>query len=121
MQYSERALSYFDSTTHAGKLEGEGVCSGSAHSEVNGDSIKFYCKILSQNIVELRFLATGTVSTIVCGEFLSRYLEGKTLDQIEELDAEQILNALELPLTKRYSASLAIDALQAMTLNERTK
>jgi NifU-like protein involved in Fe-S cluster formation len=64
-------------------------------------------------IAAASFETYGCPSAIACGSFLTRWVEGKTVEQASVITADDLMKVLGgLPLGKEHAASLAIRALQ---------
>lgn len=114
MNYSEKTLYYFNHTQHAGILEAKPTVKiGSAISQSTQDAVKFFVNIQDGQIQEIKFQANGGVALIASAEYLASECEAKALTFMAELQAEQILNALELPKTKIHSVVLVLGALKS--------
>ncbi len=69
---------------------------------------------LSGSIIsEARFETYGCPVAIGCGSFLTKWAQGKTLEQVKVIEAGDLESVLGgLPLGKEHCATLAVDSLK---------
>lgn len=88
-----------------------------------GDSIALFIKVRNDTIADCSFIAQGCTSTIAAGSLLTELISGNTLSQAAALTEGALIEALGgLPFVKRYSARLAVlalnDALERYALTQ---
>ena len=69
-------------------------------------------KASGTEITEAWFETYGCPAAIACGSWLTKWLEGKTLEQAAAIEAEDLMAVLGgLPLGNEHCAHLAVNAL----------
>jgi nitrogen fixation protein NifU and related proteins len=82
---------------------------------VCGDTLELAVRVESGRIAAAKFRTRGCPPALACSSLLTEMLLGKTLEEIREITAEQISQALGgLPPATRHSSQLAEDALDAL-------
>jgi nitrogen fixation protein NifU and related proteins len=80
-----------------------------------GDMMELAVRIEDGRIAAARFRTRGCATSIACSSLLTEMLLGKTLEEIRQITAEQISQALGgLPPATRHGSQLAEDALDAL-------
>ncbi len=78
-----------------------------------GDSIQIELRLDGDVIKQARFTTDGCSATVAVGGMLTRLIKNKTLDQAQNLSAEDIIEALGgLPKGHLHCAGLAVKTLQ---------
>ncbi len=106
MNYSARFLHYFSQTDHAGRIEREGAITIRNESINPFDQFCLYVVIEQDCIKEVAFESSSTPVLIAAGEYISRWLENKSLQEAIGLQKEQILQELDLDRRHVYAADL---------------
>lgn len=110
MKYSPQLLEYFRNRTHAGRLD----CN---HAQVyfaqtgqpeNQEIFALYVEYQTC-LVNVKFQAAGSVALIAAGEFICRWMQRKTVAELENLNHTFILEQLNL-------STLNIPAIQLILL-----
>jgi NifU-like protein involved in Fe-S cluster formation len=113
MSYSQQLLHYFHHTPHAGTLDRNQP--NIYHAEVgcieNSDLLELYLYIDHEKILQARFKAHGSPALIATAEYLCEYLEGKSKIVAQQLQHQDLLNALELSTLHVHIAALTLSAL----------
>jgi NifU-like protein len=113
--YSEIAVKHFMNPVNSGRLDnanGRG-CTTSASVE---DFVELSLCIAEDTGVvnDARFRAVGSPAAMACCSMLTVLILGKTLDDLERIEPQQITDALGgLPARKIYCAELSLVALKA--------
>lgn len=113
MKYSPQLLEYFHNRTHAGRLDRNATdvyFAQSGHPE-NQEIFALYIQY-NQQIEAVKFQAAGSVMIIAAGEFICRWLQGKTWVNLKELSCEFILNSLNLSTLNTPTAQLVLLTIQ---------
>jgi len=109
--YSDRAIEYFERKLNVGKMENP-----DAHFTYTGpcgDTVEIFLKIESNIIVDAKFRAIGCAGSFVAGSALTEMIKGKTLEEAEKINEEDILKHLEgIPASKIHCACLVKRTLQ---------
>lgn len=110
--YNAVVLRHFQSPSNVGKIEEpDGV--GDYASDVCGDLMRLYLKVLDNKIIDAKFQCFGCAGSLACGSVLTEIIMGKVIEIAERMKEADILNALGgLPEHKAHCATLAIGALR---------
>jgi nitrogen fixation NifU-like protein len=82
---------------------------------VCGDTLKLSVRVENGRIAAVRFRTRGCPPSIATSSVLTEMIEGKSLEEIEQITAEQISQALGgLPPATKHAAQLAEDALDVL-------
>lgn len=113
MIYSDFLLQHFYKTPHQGVLDDthDDVFVSEVGAQANEEVLRLSVRIQDGQVVEARFLATGSVGLIAGAEFFCDFIEGKMLSSLRELSVSQIQSQLQLPNEKRHSVHLLIIAM----------
>jgi nitrogen fixation NifU-like protein len=80
-----------------------------------GDIMELAVRVEDRRIAAARFRTRGCAASIACSSLLTELLVGKTLEEIRNITADQIAQALGgLPPATRHGSQLAEDALDAL-------
>ena len=117
MHYSKEVTNYFFDIQHAGTLDKENmnVCYGEVGSALQGYLYQLYLRFKDDKIREAKFQAYGSPITTAACEYACRWGEGKTFEEIKQLNADQIKNALNLCSFEFYM-SILIEQLWKKTI-----
>ena len=78
--------------------------------------------IADDRIEKAGYLAYGCPPTLVCGSVLTEMVVGKTTTEAQQLTRADLLNAIGgLPSRKHHAAALAIETLNAVLHDYRTR
>ena len=112
LPYSEKLLEYFRNPRNQGSLEDADV-KASAGSPACGDMITFYLKVTGQIISKITFESYGCASNIATASYLTRFVEGKSLEESFFTPWKTIADDLGgLPPVKVHCGILAVGALR---------
>ena len=106
MQYSTTFLDYFLNTAHAEKPSGHNIICIEHVGVGLFDSLSLYIKLNNGVIKEARFEASTTPVLIAAGEYICRWLEGKSIEEAISLQKDQILQELDIDARFIYVAAL---------------
>jgi len=110
----ENLLDLYENPTHRGSIEDADV-------EINGgnpgcgDIVKIYLRVNDAGQVEeIRFEGEGCTISQAAAELVSSRMEGSTLDEIEHLDHDVIIDELgrEVVISRPRCATLALGTLK---------
>lgn len=106
MRHSDKVLAYFHQAEHVGKLDNMDpqVVLVEASDGDQGNVLRLYLSCQSEKILTARFLVYGSVAVTACCEYVCQWLEGKTLSQAKGINAEHILQALDMPKMQNHAA-----------------
>jgi len=115
--YTETILKYADDDSHVGTLDrADGVGEVGLGAEEAGRrlAVRFALQVEAAQIKQVRYQVFGCGFTLAACAALAQQVEGKSLKQAAELDAQTLDRELGgLPTDRSYCADLAIEALQA--------
>ncbi|MBU0486286.1 MAG: iron-sulfur cluster assembly scaffold protein [Proteobacteria bacterium] len=108
--YPEHIVEVAKDPKHFGRMNGptasayiKGPC---------GDEMEFYLVIEDRIIKEVKFYTTGCISTIVCGEVVSRLASGKIINEALGISSRQVIEMLKgLPESNSHCSILAVSTL----------
>jgi len=82
---------------------------------VCGDDLRLAVRIENGRVAAARFSCRGCKAAVASASLLTELMNGKTLDEIRDITAEQISQLLGgLPAATRHGSQLAEDALDAL-------
>jgi NifU-like protein involved in Fe-S cluster formation len=120
--YSSTAIEYILRKVNVGKIEDHDAYA--VYTGPCGDSMEIFLVIEpdSKLIREAKFQAVGCAGALACGSALTEMIKGKTIEQAEEIDEEDIINWLgRIPIQKIYCACLAKRTLKFAIKGYRNK
>lgn len=83
-----------------------------------GDRMQIDLRIISNRIIESKFVADGCGVIIACGSMLTKMACSKTVDQAGQITPEELLSALGgLPTDHEHCAKLAVMALREAVID----
>ena len=112
LKYSEKLLERFKNPKNIGEIENPTVVAqdGDPHC---GDVFKLFLKIDNGRIVDAKFLSFGCAANIATGDMTVDLVKGKTVDEAEKLQINEISDALGgLPVIKMHCAVLSYKTLK---------
>lgn len=114
MAYSEQVLDHFHHPRHAGEIAGADAMV-EAENPVCGDVLKLWAVARDGAVEEMSFKAAGCVPAIACGSWVAEWGQGRAVDALRGVTAEEIERALGgLPAASRHASILAVDALRLL-------
>ncbi len=116
MQYSTQLLDHFHYPRNVGYIDNKGaqalVSSGNAGETHSGDSVQLQLQVDAHGvIIDVKFKAYGCGPTIATMSLLTELISGKSVEQAQQIDSQQLIDGLQLPAVKYHCASLALQAL----------
>ena len=109
--YSERAIEYYEKMLNVGE-----IIDPDAHFTYTGpcgDTMEMFLRIESYVIKDVKFRAIGCAGSYASASALTEMVKGKTVEEAEKLDENDILNHLgKIPAPKIHCACLAKRTLQ---------
>ena len=82
---------------------------------VCGDELKLAVRVDAGRIAAVKFRSRGCKAAVASASLLTEMMEGKTLDEIRTITAEQISEALGgLPAATRHGSQLAEEAVDSL-------
>jgi len=112
--YSTAVLDHFKNPRNAGEVA-EATTAVEVTNPVCGDILRLSARVADGRVTEARFKAQGCVTAIACSSWLAEWMQGRTLEELRQLNAQQISEALGgLPPATVHGSQLAYDALEAL-------
>ncbi|MFA5141401.1 MAG: iron-sulfur cluster assembly scaffold protein [Candidatus Woesearchaeota archaeon] len=113
MNYNQNVMNLFKNPKHSGVMKNpDGI--GEVGNVRCGDIMKVMIKVKKNRITEVKFQTFGCVAAIASSEALSELVEGKTLEEAEQITNRKIVHLLgELPPVKMHCSVLGEEALKA--------
>jgi NifU-like protein involved in Fe-S cluster formation len=104
--YSDKAIEYYLKKVNVGSIENSSV--HEIYTGPCGDSMEVYLKIESNTIKDAKFQAVGCAGAFSSGSALMEMVKGKSLDEAEKVDEQDIINFLGgIPKQKFHCTCLA--------------
>ena len=109
--YSDKAIEYYLNKVNVGEIskpDAHAIYTGPC-----GDTMEFFLKIEDGVIKEAKFQAIGCAGSFSSGSALSDMIRGKTLEDAEKIEEQDILDYLDgIPAPKIHCACLSKRTLQ---------
>lgn len=96
--YDEHILDHFESPYHKGRLE-QPTCAHCDRNPICGDQISLELKVDGDTIREAYFDGKGCAISQAAASILCEYVEGRSLDEMRDLQAKDMLGLLKVRLT----------------------
>lgn len=121
--YSPLLLEHFEQPRNVGSLPADADNTGAAvvGALEQGQLLQWQVRVAGDVIDAVRFKAYGSPAMIACASLLSDWVQGQSLEQAASVDANQLVQALQLPPLKIHCALLAQDGLRAAIDNYRSR
>jgi nitrogen fixation NifU-like protein len=104
--YSDKAIEYYTRKVKVGEIKDPSA--RSAYTGPCGDTMEVFLRIASNIIEDAKFMAIGCAGAFASGSALMEMIKGKTLEDAEKINEEDIMNHLEkIPKQKIHCACLA--------------
>jgi nitrogen fixation NifU-like protein len=118
--YSPQVFDHFQNPRNAGDLP-DATATVQVENPVCGDVLRLGVRIENGVVAEVRFKTVGCVTAIACSSLLTISMEGRTLEELQQISYQRISQELGgLPPATVHGAQLAADALRAL-LSQLTK
>ena len=118
--YSKVVISEYRNPSNFGVLDNP-----DAAGEIKGpcgDTMKITLAIKNRRILKASFWTDGCGATIACGSMLTKIINGKTLQEANDISNLQLLDALKgLPIEHHHCSILTINTLQKAIKNYNKK
>ena len=112
--YSAAVLEHSAHPRNFGELP-DATNTAEATNPVCGDELRLAVRVEDGRIAVARFHSRGCKAAIASASLLTELMTGKRIEEIREITAEQISQALGgLPAATRHGSQLAEDALDAL-------
>ena len=112
MRYSPTVIDHFTQPRNAGRLP-EANAKGVAGTPGQGNYVILFLRVEDDRIAAASFETFGCPGAIASGSITTELIMGKTVQEVAEIDAAVILEALDgLPPGRTHCAGLAATALK---------
>jgi len=110
---SDLVLEHFHHPRNQGTLSSPSG-SGLAGSLERSQFMRVQVRLRDQRVAAASFQTFGCAGAIACGSYLTDWMIGRQPSEAEQMPATRLERELGgLPVSRRFCASLAVDALQA--------
>ncbi len=97
--YQEHILDHFESPYHKGELDSP-TCTHRDKNPICGDEVELALRVDDEGIVrEAWFQGHGCAISQAAASMLVEEIEGKSLDELKDFEAQQMLDLLKVQLT----------------------
>jgi nitrogen fixation NifU-like protein len=115
--YNEYIVELFHNPKNWGKPLEKEISVSQSYKGPCGDTMQFFLKIKDNIIEKANFITDGCGPSVATASQTTLLIEGKSLDIVEKLEAEDIDIALKgLPLDHKHCAELAVRTLKRAIL-----
>lgn len=119
--YNLKIMDIFANPKNTGIIrnaDGMGECKNTKSGEI----IKFYIKLEDKKVGECKYKAFGSALLIAAGSIVSEMLIGKTMEEVAEVSAIDILRQLDrIPANKEYTAAMCEVAIKNLIIDYTKK
>ena len=117
MRYSARLTEHFLNPRNAGlMLAPDGT--GTEEYDGCGDLARFFLRVRGGCVLEARFQTYGCGPTIAAASVASELVQGRPVEELLKIKAQEIEDALDgLPEDRKHAAEVAAGALRAAALD----
>jgi nitrogen fixation NifU-like protein len=110
--YSSIVIDHFQNPRNVGELS-DANAQASVTNPVCGDALHLMLKISDGRIAAVRFKTFGCEAAIAASSLLTEMIQGKALNDVQDITPEMITAALGgLPKVKLHASALAEEALR---------
>lgn len=120
--YDDHILDHFESPYHKGRMENPTI----AHEDENplcGDQVHLELRVDGNRVVDARWDGHGCAISQAAASMLTEEIEGKTLDELRDFQAQKMLDIIRARLTasRQKCGLLCFKVLKTMiyTLDEK--
>ena len=114
--FSDKAISVLDSKANMGPMEKPTV--NEQHQGICGDILVLSLEVKDQQIKDASYEFIGCAGLQACASAMTELVKGKTVDEAEKLEVEDILEYLQgIPEQKHECAEIARDTLKKALRN----
>ena len=96
--YDDHILDHYESPYHKGPLE-QATCAHSDRNPICGDQITLQLRLSGDRVTDCYFDGKGCAISQAAASILCEAVEGKSLDELRQLQAKDMLGMLKVPLT----------------------
>jgi nitrogen fixation NifU-like protein len=114
LMYSPEVQDHYKNPRNQGELP-DATARVEVMNPVCGDTLQLAVRVENGRIAAARFKTHGCPPAIACSSLLTEMITGKTIEEVREITAEQISEALGvLPPATKHASQLAEDSLDAL-------
>lgn len=95
--YREQIMDHFKNPRNFGKLD-SCTFKFSDQNPFCGDELEMFVKIDNQKISDIKFCGKGCSISQAAASMLTEFVIGKTLDEVEKMSREDIIQMLGIPI-----------------------
>ena len=124
MAYSDKVLDHYENPRNVGSFDKKdpSVGTGMVGAPACGDVMKLQIKVGENGIIEdAKFKTYGCGSAIASSLLVTEMLQGRTLDEAQDIKNTSIVEELALPPVKIHCSVLAEDAIKAAVADLKAK
>src|ERR1700748_3865274 len=124
MAYSDKLIDHYENPRNIGALDqhSDDVGTGLLRAPACGDVMKLQIKVGPDGVIEdAKFKTFGCGSGLAASSPADQWVQGKLLDEAEQIRNTQIAQHLSLPPVKIHCSVLAEDAIKAAIRDYRGK
>lgn len=113
--YQEHILEHFESPYHKGQLE-QATCCHHDRNPLCGDQIEMMLKVEDDKVAVAYFDGRGCAISQAAASILCEAVEGKPVAEVRDMQAQDMLDLLKVPLTasRQKCGLLAFKVLKTM-------
>ncbi len=124
MAYSDKVLDHYENPRNVGTLDKDdpNVGTGMVGAPACGDVMRLQIKVSDDGVIEdAKFKTYGCGSAIASSSLVTEMVKGKTLEEVEQIKNQDIVEELALPPVKIHCSVLAEDAIAAALADIKSK
>lgn len=124
MAYSKKVIDHYENPRNVGALDKKqkNVGTGLVGAPACGDVLKLQIQVDDDGVIEKAVFKTfGCGSAIASSSLVTEWLKGKTLDEAQKIQNNDIAEELALPPVKIHCSVLAEEAIKASIKDYRAK
>lgn len=124
MAYGKKVLDHYEHPRNVGVLDKNdpNVGTGMVGAPACGDVMKLQIKVNDDGVIEdAKFKTYGCGSAIASSSLLTEWVQGKTIEEAQQIKNTAIAEELALPPVKIHCSVLAEDAIKAALADYRGK
>jgi len=124
MAYEKEVIDHFENPRNVGTLDKTDptVGTGLVGAPACGDVMRLQIKVNAEGIIEdAKFKTFGCGSAIASSSLVTEWVNGKKVEEAEQITNQEIVEELSLPPVKVHCSVLAEDAIKAAINDWRKK
>jgi len=112
MRYSDEVLTRVREPRRVGALPAEdrNVGTGETGTLDQGTVTRIQVRVTGKTVAEARFKVFGCSAAIASASLVAELLEGASLEEARQLNANRVVRTLQLAAAREYLATMAVDA-----------